>query len=241
MRRKKALQGPGRMTATDKQATLQEFEARFGHRFTDREGLRLALTHASTGSDSNYERLEFLGDRVLGLVVAHLLYNAFPDETEGLLARRHAALVSGATIAAVAGRIGLGEVLHLSEGERASGGARNENILADVMEALIGAAYLDAGLPACQSIIAALWKEILHTMAEPPQDPKTALQEWAQARALGLPEYVLEGRSGPDHAPAFRVSVRIEGFEAAEAEGPSRRAAEKAAAIMLLKKIGVMP
>lgn len=229
------------MTATDKQATLQEFEARFGHRFTDREGLRLALTHASTGADRNYERLEFLGDRVLGLVVAHLLYNAFPDETEGLLARRHAALVSGATLAVVADRIGLGEVLHLSEGERASGGARNENILADVMEALIGATYLDAGLSACQSVISALWKEILHTMVEPPQDPKTALQEWAQGRGLPLPEYVLEGRSGPDHAPSFRISVRVEGFIPVEAEGASRRAAEKAAAIMLLRNIGAIP
>ncbi|HEY8189052.1 MAG TPA: ribonuclease III [Micavibrio sp.] len=217
--------------------SLAAFEQRFGHRFADRDALNRALTHASTGADRNYERLEFLGDRVLGLVVAHLLYDAFSQDSEGDLARRHASLVSGATLAAVAARINLGEVLHLSDGERASGGARNENILADVMEALIGALYLDAGISGCESVIGTLWRDLLHTMAEPPRDPKTALQEWAQARGLGLPEYSMVDRSGPDHAPVFNVSVSIEGYPAAGADGPSRRAAEKLAAIRLLALI----
>lgn len=218
---------------------LDRFEGRFGYRFHDRDFLRHALTHASTGGDRDYERLEFLGDRVLGLVVAHLLYTEFPGESEGSLARRHAALVSGVTLAAIAGQIGLGDVMHLSEGERAAGGAKNDNILADVMEALIGAAYLDGGLEPCQTLIAGLWKDTLHIMIQPPQDPKTALQEWAQARGLGLPEYVLEGRDGPDHAPSFRISVRIAGFDPASGEGPSRRAAEKIAAVHLMNMIGI--
>jgi ribonuclease-3 len=219
--------------------TLDTFEARFGYRFRDRDYLRHALTHASTGADRDYERLEFLGDRVLGLVVAHLLYNEFPEESEGSLARRHAALVSGATLAIIASQIGLGDVMHLSDGERAAGGAKNDNILGDAMEALIGAAYLDGGLDPCHALIAGLWKDALHTMTQPPQDPKTALQEWAQARGLGLPEYVLEGRDGPDHAPLFRINVRIEGFDPATGEGLSRRAAEKSAALLLMKMIGI--
>ncbi len=222
---------------TQQSEELAAFEQRFGHRFADREGLNRALTHASTGADLNYERLEFLGDRVLGLVVAHLLYDTFPEDSEGNLARRHASLVSGSTLAIVAARINLGEVLHLSDGERASGGARNENILADVMESLIGALYLDAGMQDCERVIGALWRDLLHTMVEPPQDPKTALQEWAQARGLGLPEYTLADRSGPDHAPVFTISVSVEGYPTVSAEGPSRRMAEKQAAIRLLAMI----
>lgn len=223
----------------DDPCVLDIFEARLGYRFRDRDYLRHALTHASTGGDRDYERLEFLGDRVLGLVVAHLLYKEFPEESEGSLARRHAALVSGATLAIIAGQIGLGDVMHLSEGERAAGGAKNDNILADVMEALIGAAYLDGSLEPCHALIAGLWKDALHIMAQPPQDPKTALQEWAQARGLGLPEYGLDSREGPDHAPVFRIRVRVEGFDPATGEGLSRRAAEKAAALQLMKLIGI--
>ncbi len=218
---------------------LDVFESRFGYHFRDRDYLRHALTHASTGADRDYERLEFLGDRVLGLVLAHLLYAEFPEESEGSLARRHAALVSGATLAVIAGQIGLGEVLHLSDGERAAGGAKNDNILGDVMEALIGAAYLDGGLEPCRALIAALWKDALHIMVQPPQDPKTALQEWAQARGLGLPEYALESRDGPDHAPVFRIRVRVTGFDPVSGAGLSRRAAEKAAALQLMKMIGI--
>lgn len=214
-----------------------ELEARFGHHFKDRARFGLALTHASTGADHNYERLEFLGDRVLGLVVAELLYASFPKESEGDLARRHAALVSGATLAIIADNIALGQVLKLSEAERATGGARNENILADVMEALIGALYLDAGIEACQRVIAALWRDILHTMDKPPLDAKTGLQEWVQARGLPLPVYALTGRTGPDHAPVFTITVTVAGYDPVSSDGPSRRAAEKSAAAALFSII----
>lgn len=214
-----------------------DFETRFGHLFGDRARFALALTHASTGADHNYERLEFLGDRVLGLVVAELLYENFPKESEGDLARRHAALVSGVTLAQVAATVNLAEVLKLSDAERATGGARNENILADVMEALIGALYLDAGIDACKSVIAHLWRDILHTMDKPPLDAKTGLQEWAQGRGLPLPVYTLTDRTGPDHAPIFTITVTVEGLASVSGEGPSRRNAEKAAATALLAQI----
>ncbi len=216
---------------------IAAFEGRFGYRFHNRQRLDTALTHASTGADHNYERLEFLGDRVLGLVVAELLYEDFPHETEGDLARRHAALVSGATLAVIADNIELGAVLRLSDSERATGGAKNDNILSDVMEALIGALYLDAGIGPCKTVIGTLWRDILHTMEKPPQDPKTALQEWAQARGLKLPRYDLAARTGPDHAPVFTMTVSIDGFAPVSGEGASRRAAEKAAAISMLSLI----
>jgi ribonuclease-3 len=216
---------------------IAAFEGRFGYRFHNRQRLDTALTHASTGADHNYERLEFLGDRVLGLVVAELLYEDFPHETEGDLARRHAALVSGATLAVIADNIELGAVLRLSDSERATGGAKNDNILSDVMEALIGALYLDAGIGPCKTVIGTLWRDILHTMEKPPQDPKTALQEWAQARGLKLPRYDLAARTGPDHAPVFTMTVSIDGFAPVSGDGPSRRAAEKAAAISMLSLI----
>ena len=216
-----------------------DFEKRFGHVFRNRDLLTLALTHSSAGADKNYERLEFLGDRVLGLVVADLLYQRFPDESEGDLARRHAALVSGATLARVADDLALSDVLHLSGAERAAGGAKNENILADVMEALFGALYLGSGFEACRPVIADLWKDILYTMDKPPLDPKTALQEWAQARGLPLPSYDMTAREGPDHAPVFTIQVRVEGLDPAEASGSSRRVAEKLAAQKMLDKICV--
>lgn len=219
----------------------EDFEARFGHDFIDRARFGLALTHASAGADHNYERLEFLGDRVLGLAVAELLYGSFPKESEGDLARRHAALVSGATLARIAAAVDLAAVLKLSDAERATGGARNENILADVMEALIGALYLDAGIEKCKTVIAHLWRDILHTMDKPPLDAKTGLQEWAQGRGLPLPVYALANRTGPDHAPVFTITVTVEGLEPVSGEGPSRRSAEKAAATALLARIEGQP
>lgn len=213
---------------------LAAFQDRLGVRFRDEGRLRAALTHSSTGVALNYERLEFLGDRVLGLVIAALLYETYPRESEGDLARRHAALVQGSTLAAVARAVDLGAALQLSEAERAAGGADNDNILSDGMEAVFGALYLDAGLEPCREIITRLWAEALRTMRRPPRDPKTALQEWAQGRGLGLPLYEMAGRSGPDHAPLFDVRVTVTGYAPVTAGGPSRRAAEKEAARLLL-------
>lgn len=205
-----------------------------GHVFRDRELLRAALTHASAGGTRNYERLEFLGDRVLGLAVSDLLYETFPDEAEGPLAKRLAALVRREVLAEVAAGLGLGESIILSASERATGGAANENILADTMEALLGALYRDAGYPSCAALVQKLWEHRIQSDLHPPEDPKTALQEWSQARGLGLPVYTLAGRAGPDHAPVFRIRVEVSGHAPAQASGPSRSRAEKAAASELL-------
>lgn len=214
--------------------TLQEI---LRHRFRDDALLTAAMTHASTGTGNNYERLEFLGDRVLGLVMAELLYSLFPNEPEGHLAKRHAALVQGALLAVIAREINLGDSLILSEAERASGGADNENMLADGLEALIGALYLDAGLAPCQELIKRLWGDRVSILSNPPQDPKTALQEWAQGRGLPLPLYEVAERTGPDHAPAFTVRVTVQGFAPAAATGATRRAAEKESARILLEQL----
>lgn len=213
---------------------VEILQQKINHRFSDTTFLRWALTHSSAGEKYNYERLEFLGDRVLGLVMAHLLFETYPNEREGDLAKRHAALVQGKALAIVADRIGLGDIMFLSDSEKASGGAQNRNILADGMEGIIGALYLDAGLDECFRIIKDLWDDLLETMVHPPQDPKTALQEWAQARGLPLPAYELVGREGPDHAPVFEIQVTVEGYPGWTAAGASRRKAEKIAAGMLL-------
>lgn len=217
--------------------TFDDLYSATGYSFQDESLLRLALTHSSAGAGTNYERLEFLGDRVLGLVIADLLYHRYPQESEGDLAKRHAALVQGRTLAQVGEALGLGDVLILSDGERAAGGHENENMLADGMEALIGAIYLDGGPEPCRKLIGHLWEDRFDTMTQPPQDPKTALQEWAQARGLALPVYELADRTGPDHAPVFTIRVTVEGAAPVEASGPSRRLAEKQAAAKLLERL----
>ncbi len=219
---------------------LQDLQHRIGYAFKDRNTLKAALTHSSTGSLHNYERLEFLGDRVLNLIMAHVLYERFPEETEGDLAKRHAALVQGKVLARVARCMDLGEALHLSGAERAAGGADNENILADSVEALLGALFLDAGLEECRRVILDLWGNDVHTMQHPPRDAKTALQEWAQGRGLSLPFYRLISREGPDHAPLFEIEVQVEGHPPTRSKGSSRRKAEKEAAAMLLTHLEEM-
>ena len=213
---------------------LQELQDNLGYHFKRKELLEKALTHSSTGAEQNYERLEFLGDRVVGLVVAHMLWEAFPGEPEGDLAKRHAALVQGKMLADIARLIGLGKSMQFSEAERASGGAENENILADGVEGVIGAMFLDGGLDVCHETIKKLWGNSIYIMRAPPQDPKTALQEWAQGRGLPLPKYELIGRDGPDHAPTFEVQVTVESYPPWVSKGASRRKAEKEAAAMLL-------
>lgn len=205
------------------------------YHFKDIDLLETALTHSSAGRDCNYERLEFLGDRVLGLVMAHVLFDKFPDEAEGNLAKRQAALVQGSTLADIAKTIDLGDFLILSDAERAAGGAENIHLLADAMEAIIGAMYLDSDLSACATLIECLWNEKLYIMEAPPQHPKTELQELLQSNALSLPQYEITGQSGPDHAPIFEVTLSVHGFDPVRAEGRSRQMAEKEAAKAFLR------
>jgi ribonuclease-3 len=179
--------------------------------------------------------LEFLGDRVLNLAIAGALYHRFSDEQEGALAKRHAALVQGQMCAVIAAAITLGDHILMSEAERTAGGASNENILADTMEAVLGAIFIDGGFDAAQAVILNLWGPNLETLTAPHQDPKTELQEWLQARGIPLPDYDIVDKSGPDHAPLFVIEVRVEGVAPLRAEGPSRRQAEKTAARLMLR------
>lgn len=215
------------------QLTLQEI---IGHNFKDETLLKTALTHSSTGARHNYERLEFLGDRVLGLVVSETLYEKFPDEPEGHLAKRLSALVQGSFLAQISREIGLGQYIIFSESEAASGGAENENILADVFESVIGALYLDSNYDTCRNLIKKLWGDRFDIMEKPPQHPKTKLQEWAQSKNLPLPKYKIIKQSGPDHAPVFELSLSLDGYEDIIVTGPSRQEAEKQAAFAFIKQ-----
>lgn len=210
-----------------------------GHEFRSPGLLDQALTHRSVahGGQRGYERLEFLGDRVLGLVIADLLYDAFPHEDEGAMAKRHVDLVRREALAEVARAIGLGAYLRLSRGEDDAGGRGNDAILADACEAVIAALYRDAGLEAARRFIERYWLVRLKALKQPPQDAKTALQEWAQGKGLPLPDYRTVERTGPDHMPTFTVSVEVAGSEPAEGEGSSKRAAEQAAAERLLARV----
>jgi ribonuclease-3 len=220
----------------------QALARRIGHDFADPELLCQALTHSSVaGTDKrqgiSYERLEFLGDRVLGLIVADLLLARFPDEPEGALARRHAFLVSREALAEVARELGLGAFLRLSKGEAEGGGRHNPTMLADVCEALIGALYRDAGLEAARAFVAPRWEPLVRQDRTPPQDSKTALQEWAQGRGLPLPGYRELARSGPPHEPEFTVAAEVAGYPEAHGTGRSKRLAEQDAATRLLERL----
>jgi ribonuclease-3 len=215
--------------------------AKIGYVFSDPALLETALTHSSTQNDQkDNERLEFLGDRVLGLAVADLLFAAYPDEPEGSLAKRHTGLVQQEALVNVARETGLAAHLKLSAGEMKSGGQQKDKILADAVEALMGAIYLDGGFAAAQVFIARFWKAMLQSQALPPEDAKSLLQEWAQGRGLPLPEYRLLGKSGSDHAPSFEIEVSVESAGKASAVAASKRAAEKEAAAKMLEKIGSM-
>ena len=216
---------------------LIELSQRLGYHFRDAGLLLEAVTHASTAGDCSYERLEFLGDRVLGLVVAEMLFRRFPEEPEGLLARRHAALVRQDSLAAVAVELELPSHLRLSSGEVEGGGRSNPAILSDVCEAILGAIYLDSGFSAVRPLVERLWQPLLEADRRPPQDNKTALQEWAQGSGRPLPRYVESARSGSAHEPLFTVRVEVEGEEPAEGEGRSKRAAEQRAAGALLERV----
>ena len=216
-------------------------EKSIGHAFADRSLLAQALTHASaaTARSGSYERLEFLGDRVLGLGVAHMLMEAYGAESEGPLSHRLAALVRKETCAEVAREWGIGAFIRMGEGEAQSGGRDKTAILGDVCEAIIGAVFLDAGAEAAEALVRRAFKPRMLASTRRLRDPKTVLQEWAQGRRLPPPRYRLAGRSGPDHAPRFGIRAEIDGFEEACGAGPSKRAAEQAAAQSFLHREGI--
>lgn len=215
----------------------EKLQEAIGYHFTDQDLLRTALTHSSTAESYSYERLEFLGDRVLGLVVSNLLFQKFPKEPEGDLAKRLSSLVQGSMIAEISAKISLGDYIYFSDAEHAAGGPTNDNILADVFEALIGALFIEQGLSACDELISSLWADVLTTMITPPQHPKTALQEWAQDAGLPLPQYEISGQHGPDHAPIFDIALSIKGHPDIVAQGKSRQEAEKEAARQFMEKV----
>lgn len=208
----------------------------FDHRPNDLALFERALTHGSHAAD-NYERLEFLGDRVLGLAMAEWLYELFPREPEGALSKRLNALVSGATCAAVARSIGVGERLRLGKQARDDGAGDSDNVLGDVMESLLGALYLDAGDDCPRAFVRRAWDARVHADARAPQHPKSALQEWAAAHNRKPPAYDVTDRSGPHHAPRFTVRVTLGTYAQAEASGASKQEAETAAAAALLAEV----
>lgn len=220
-----------------------DLEQGLGHRFKSRDLIVRALTHASVrstkGARLDNERLEFLGDRVLGLAIAEMLIEAFPSASEGDLARRFNRLVRGQSCAVVARRLGLGKHLILGESEAESGGREKDTILADAMEALLGAVFLDAGFDHARAVVHALWVDELKGLPEVAVDAKSTLQEWAQGKGLALPKYIVVARSGPDHAPRFLAEVRIAGCKPSQGEGASKRQAEQAAATQMLAREGV--
>lgn len=217
-------------------------EARIGYRFADPDLLDRALTHSSAISpgkriEHSYQRLEFLGDRVLGLVVADMLYRRLPRANEGELSRSLNSLVRKETCAAIARQLDLGTELNLGESEARTGGAKKDAILGDVAEAVIGAVYCDGGLGRAYEIIERLFGEHIDQAGNERADPKTALQEWAQGRGLEPPTYTEVERTGPDHAPEFTISVALDGFGQSVATGPSKKLAEhKAAEKFLLRE-----
>lgn len=221
-------------------ADLQAFCARIGHEFQDAQLLVRAVTHASisTTTRPDNQRLEFLGDRVLGLVMAEALFRADQGATEGQLAPRFNALVRKETCADVAREVDLGAVLKLGRSEMVSGGRRKEALLADALEAVIAAIYLDGGLEPARAMILRLWGSRIERVEDDARDAKTALQEWAQARGQMPPVYEEVAREGPDHAPVFTIEARLANGEAAQASAPAKRQAEQAAAKALLQRVG---
>ncbi|MGR3545488.1 MAG: ribonuclease III [Roseovarius sp.] len=220
-------------------AETKAFQARLGHQFSDAGLLVRALTHSSmaTPNRDDNQRLEFLGDRVLGLVMAEALLSQDQGATEGQLAPRFNALVRKEACADVAREIDLGAVLKLGRSEMLSGGRRKEALLGDAMEAVIAAVYLDAGFEAARAVVLRLWGKRIGAVKDDARDAKTALQEWAQARGLPPPDYVELARSGPDHAPVFTISAQLKSGQSAEATAGSKRQAEQAAARALLDEL----
>ncbi|HVY85675.1 MAG TPA: ribonuclease III [Caulobacterales bacterium] len=230
------------MSARKSEAHFAALEAHFDYRFNDRDLLAEALTHASaltaqSKAQRSYERLEFLGDRVLGLIVAEQLCVRFPDAGESGLAPRLNALVNRAACARAARRAELGPALKLSPSEAQQGGREKEQILADACEAVIAALYLDGGFEPARAFVLKFWGEAFDAVQRLPRDAKTALQEWAAAKKRTL-TYELMERTGPEHAPRFAVEARVEGYAPTRGVGGSKREAERAAAAAFLAEVG---
>lgn len=226
----------------DDPALVAAVEAITGFVFTDIDLLRRALTHASAkggAGDADYQRLEFLGDRVLGLVVAQLVFEANPAAPEGELSLRLNALVNAEALAEVADDVGLSELIFAGSELRTLAGRRRVNLRADVMEALIAAVYLEGGLEQARRFILRYWQDRSEAPSAARRDAKTELQEWAHQRVKVAPAYEVMSREGPDHDPVFQVSVRVEGFDTAVGTGRSKREAEQSAATTMLVREGV--
>ncbi len=216
---------------------MDNLEKKLGYQFANSELLATALTHRSMARDNgdlNNQRLEFLGDAVLGLVIADMLYHLFPGESEGDLSKRQVSLVNGEQLAVIAAEMTLGKYLRLSSGEDEQGGRTNPSNLEDACEALLGALYLDGGLDAVRQVVTKFWRAQAEATHTPPKDPKTTLQEWVQARALPLPEYVVISADGPSHAPHFIIEVRVQGQAPVRGEAGTKKLAERLAAMAML-------
>lgn len=215
---------------------LRLLEEKLGYDFKNKRLLEAALTHSSLSStQENNERLEFLGDRVLGLIIAQLLYQRFPEAPEGDLSLRHTQLVNKETLSQIGLILDLGHYLRMARGEKASGGQLKKSLLADACEALIAALYLDGGLSVAQEFILRYWKTLLSEKSQFIKDAKSKLQEQVQAQGKSAPRYEIIERTGPDHAPVFTVAIFVEGFPSHVGSGPSRREAEQQAAQRLLE------
>ena len=218
---------------------LRDFQDRLGHRFTKPDHLIRAVTHSSMSSphrDDN-QRFEFLGDRILGLVIAEALSDADKAASEGLLAPRFNALVRKETCADVARQIDLGAVLKLGRSEMLTGGRRKKALLGDAMEAVIAAVYIDAGFEVARDLVISLWGARISSVEADARDAKTALQEWAQGQGQPPPTYTEIARSGPDHAPVFTIEVRLQSGATEQAQAASKRQAQQAAATALLARV----
>ena len=229
---------PGHRLNSDDADRMAAAAAIVEHDFARPALLAEALTHPSaSGRGHGYERLEFLGDRVLGLVVADMLLAAFPDEDEGALALRFTSLVRRESLAGIADGIGLAAVIEMTRGEAETGGRENPATLADALEAVIGALYLDGGLAIAERFVRHHLAPAMRAAEGPPKDAKTALQEWAQANGLALPRYATVSTEGPAHSPTFEIEVRVGGHAPASASGASKRSAEQAAAAVLMARV----
>lgn len=218
-------------------ARYTEIAKRLGYSFKDKALLRHALTHASSKrKHDHYERLEFLGDRVLGLVIAEYLFKTHPGHREGYMSGRHSQLVRGETCAEAGRALALEEFIVVGQNERVKGLNLNVTVLGDVVEALIAGIYLDGGLEAARQFILYNWQPFLTSPAKVEKDAKTFLQEWALARALPIPAYGVISREGPEHAPSFVVAVEVKGREPTHGKGKNKRVAEQDAAVNFLAR-----